>query len=86
MRQYEAIAIGIVMGLLYGIILKVSVDTFSMASFILYKDLTLIPIATTFIIIGLAFLCMFSYPYWAPQLEQMIVYSITKENEEDEDE
>jgi hypothetical protein len=86
MRRYEATGIGIFMGVLYGVILWASVDSLSTASFILYNDTTRLPILVTGVIIILAFVCLFSYPYWAGRLEQMIVYSFTKDNEEDEDE
>jgi hypothetical protein len=87
MRQYEAAIIGVVMGLLYGIVLWASYDALATASFILYKNIHLLPLATTASVIILAFVCLFSYPLWAGRLEQAIVYSITKDDdEEDEDE
>jgi len=86
MKQYEAAVIGIVMGLLYGLILWASVEALSMASFILYNDLFRLPLEVTGVIILIAFICLFTSPYWAGKLEQMIVYSFTKDNEEDEDE
>jgi hypothetical protein len=82
MRQYEAAAIGIVMGCLYGLILWASVDALSMASFILYNNTTLLPLEVTGAITLLAFICLFSSPYWAGRLEQMIVRTVGKDDDE----
>jgi len=85
MRLYEAAAIGIVMGCLYGLVLKTSTDALSLASFILYNDTSFLPEVTTAIVMILGFFCLFTYQFWAPKLEQMIVHTVTK-NKDDDDE
>jgi hypothetical protein len=85
MKQYEAAGIGIVMGCLYGLVLWATVDALSMASFILYKDTRVLPEVTTAIVMILGFFCLFTYPYWAGKLEQMIVYTVTKQEEDDDE-
>jgi hypothetical protein len=86
MRWSEASGIGIVMGILYGIVLWASFESLSQASFILYGDTFQLPLEVTGVIIILAFICLFSSPFWAGRLEQMIVYSITKDDKDDDDE
>jgi Mg/Co/Ni transporter MgtE len=85
MRWSEAAGIGIIMGCLFGLVLWAAIDSLSLASFILYKNTLLLPGVTALITISIAFLFLFSYPFWATKLEQMIVHTVTKEKE-DEDE
>ena len=84
MRKYEAAGIGVVMGCLYGLVLWASNDALSLASFILYKNTMFLPEVTTAIVIISAFLCLFTYPLWEPKLQQMIVNTVTRNNEDDE--
>jgi hypothetical protein len=85
MRWYEAAGIGMVMAALYSLILWASVDSLSQASFILYGDTFKLPLEVTGVIIIIAFICLFSYPLWAGKLEQMIVYTITKKKDDDDE-
>jgi hypothetical protein len=85
MHRYEAASIGIFMGILFGVVLWASVDSLSQASFILYGDTFKLPLEVTGVIIIIAFICLFSYPLWAGKLEQMIVYTITKKKDDDDE-
>lgn len=89
MKWYEAAGIGVIMGCLYGITLWASMDTFSTASFILYGNARIIPVYTTLITISLAFLVLFSYPWWVEfvgrNLIEFVNMNICPHDNEDSD-
>ena len=85
MHWYESAGIGIIMGCLYGVVLWASIDALSLASFILYKNRLFLPEVTTGIVIGLAFLCLFTYTFWVSKLEEIIENLVIKEWEDDDE-
>ena len=72
MRLSEAAIVGVVMGGLYGLTLIAAADALSLASFILFKNPYLIPFGTASIVMLIAFITLFSYPYWIVRAEDAL--------------
>jgi hypothetical protein len=86
-KLWQAAGIGVIMGCLFRVVLWAATDSLSFASFILYGNRQFVPNVVTGIIMGLSFLFLFTYPWWAPILEEGIINAATeKPNQEDEDE
>jgi predicted MFS family arabinose efflux permease len=85
MRSYEAAGIGIIMGCLYGLTLWAATDALSLASFILFKNTRLLPELTTGLVMIIGFFCLFTYKWWEPVMEKLIIHSVKRETEPEDD-
>jgi hypothetical protein len=72
-RNQWMMSFGMLLGVLYGIILKLAIEAFGTASFILYGDIYTIPLLTAIIVSLLAYVMLATSYVWAPVIENLMV-------------
>lgn len=86
-RQFSII-VGCMMGGIHGLILWTSYVSFSLASYILYGDINILPLATTGICDLAMVACVLLMNWWMPRFEESMILMIEANGraQEDEDE
>lgn len=82
-----SILIGCMMGCIHALVLWASYVSFSLASYILYGDASILPLATTGICDLAMVVCVVLANWWMPRFEEsmMIIVESSRQELEDED-
>lgn len=73
MKHYEAVGVGVVIGIVYGVILWAATDSLSLASWMLYKNSYIIPVVTALVSALILLAGVLSYTRWVNGAENAIV-------------
>ena len=84
MQKVESAVIGGILGTLHGVVLWASMDSLALASWILYGNQYVLPLATTGIVSILSLLVVFSYQMWANVVFDSMVTVVEASQQEDE--
>ena len=83
METRFCVILGVLIGCLYGITLWASLDAFSLASSILYRDEYIIPFVSTAVITLLTFALLFTWELWYGYAEQVLMQFVEGEDDEE---
>lgn len=81
-----SILIGCMMGCIHALVLWASYVSFSLASYILYGDASILPLATTGICDLAMVICVVLMNWWMPRFEKTMINIIESSRQELEDE
>lgn len=73
MNNPEAAGVGVLLGLLYGLVLAASLDSLGFASWVLYRNMYTIPLATSLTTAFLSLATVLTYPWWIERAQNAIV-------------
>lgn len=73
MKHYEAVGVGVVIGIVYGVILWAAMDAFALASYLIFKNVYTIPFITTAIPTLILLAGVLSYTRWVNGAENAIM-------------
>jgi hypothetical protein len=68
---------GMILGILYGITLKLTMGAFNTASFILYGNPYTIPVWSAIIISSTAYVALITSEWWGPAIEKLVIAMFT---------
>ena len=72
-RNQWMMSFGMLLGVFYGIVLKLSIMAFNTASFILYGSPYTIPLWAAILISSLAYVLLITSEWWGPMLVQLVI-------------